>query len=439
MAVALNSYVAEAERMAAERRSDPRWLTSARRAALERFDRLGFPTTHDEEWRFTSVAPIADTNFAFAPDGAAGLAPNDVAALDWSHGQAVTLVFVNGRYAEGLSRVASLPEGVRIGHFGRALSETPDLFEAYLTRIADNDRHAFTALNTAFITDGAHVHVTDGTVVRTPIHLVFLAAGEQAAPTMAHPRVLLVLGANSEATVVETYASLGRDRYLTNAVTEIVAGEGATIHHYKVQRESPASFHVGAIYLRGAKDATLACNSIAFGGALVRNDVNAVLDGEGGHCTLNGLYLADGTRLVDNHTTIEHARPHCASREVYKGIIADRARAVFNGKIVVRPDAQKTDAKQTNKALLLSEEAQINTKPQLEIFANDVKCTHGAAIGQIDEEAIFYLRARGLGVQEARHMLILAFAGDVVHQMGLESLRADIDAELVRRLPESRP
>jgi Fe-S cluster assembly protein SufD len=438
MAVALNSYIAEAERVAAERRNDPDWLISARRAALDRFDHLGFPSTHDEEWRFTSVAPIADTSFALASAGSARLTVNDVASFDWSRGGAATLVFVNGLYHEGLSQRTPLADGIRIEHLGRALGESSELIEKHFARVADSDRHAFTALNTAFTTDGAYVRVPDGTAVRAPIHLLFLSTAEPAGPTMAHPRVLVVLGSNSEATIVETYGSLGTERYLTNAVTEIVAGEGATLHHYKVQRESPASFHVGAMYLRGAKDATLACHSIAFGGALVRNDVNVVLDGEGGHCTLNGMYLADGARLVDNHTTIDHARPHCASREVYKGIIADRARAVFNGKIVVRPDAQKTDAKQTNKALLLSAEAQINTKPQLEIFANDVKCTHGAAIGQIDEEAIFYLRARGLGEQEARHMLILAFAGDVVSQIGLESLRADIDAELVRRLPESR-
>jgi Fe-S cluster assembly protein SufD len=218
----------------------------------------------------------------------------------------------------------------------------------------------------------------------------------------------------------------------------MVAGDNATITHYKIQREHPDSFHMAAMYLHAARNSTVASHSISLGGALVRNDIVAVLDGEGAHCTLNGLYLSDGSRIVDNHTTIDHAKPHCDSREVYKGILADRARAVFNGKIVVRPDAQKTDAKQTNKALLLSEDAQINTKPQLEIFANDVKCTHGAAVGQMDDDAIFYLRARGLGAAQARDMLVHAFAGDVLNHMPLAPLRARIDEELSQRLARWR-
>src|SRR5690349_6391462 len=238
---------------------------------------------------------------------------------------------------------------------------------------------------------------------------------------MAHPRVLVAAGASSQATIVESYGGVGAS-YWTNAVSEISADENATVHDHKVQRERVDSFHVGSTYVRAAKDANVLSHSISLGGALVRNDINVVLDGEGAGCTLNGLYLSDGSRLVDNHTSIDHARAHCASREVYKGILADRARAVFNGKIIVRPDAQKTDAKQTNKALLLSEDAQINTKPQLEIFANDVKCTHGAAIGQMDDEAIFYLRARGLDERQARRLLIRAFAGDVLSQMALAPL-----------------
>ena len=314
--------------------------------------------------------------------------------------------------------------------------------EAHLARIAPVDRRALTSLNTAFLADGALVLVPDRTIVPKPIHLVFLSVGESR-PTMTHPRVLVVMGATSEATIVESYgalrrssevASRGSRRYLTNAVTELVAGENATLTHYKMQREHADSVHMAAMYLRVARDSTVACHSISLGGALVRNDIVAVLDGEGAHCTLNGLYLSDGSRLVDNHTTIDHAKPHCDSREVYKGILADRARAVFNGKIVVRPDAQKTDAKQTNKALLLSEDAQINTKPQLEIFANDVKCTHGAAVGQMDEDAIFYLRARGVGAAQARDMLVHAFAGDVLNQMPLEPLRARVDQELGQRL-----
>jgi len=438
MLAVIDSYLAEAERIGAERRRDPAWVARIRREGLERFHALGFPTTRDEEWRFTSVAPIAEGRFALAEDGALSARRDDLAPFEWRGDLAATLVFVNGRYAEAISNAGRLPRGVRVESLAAALPRPTTELEAHLNRVAIGDRQAFTALNAAFLVDGAFVHVPASTIVEAPIHLLFLSTGE-AQPTMAHPRVLVVLDTNSQATIVETYGGgAGAHGYFTNAVTEVVTGENAILNHYKVQRENPSAFHVGAMNLRAAKNAHVACHSISLGGALVRNDVMAVLDGEGAGCTLNGLYLSDGTRLVDNHTTIDHAQPHCGSREIYKGILAGRARAVFNGKIVVRPDAQKTDAKQTNKALLLSEEAQIHTKPQLEIFANDVKCTHGAAIGQMDDEAIFYLRSRGLSEHEARHVLIRAFAGDVLNQMPLEPLRLCIDAELVRRLPEWR-
>jgi Fe-S cluster assembly protein SufD len=436
-ATSLDSYVAEAERAAAARREiDPAWLTGARRQALERFSALGFPTTREEEWRFTSVAPIAESRFVLATNGAAGLNPQDVEPLRVPGGTVATLVFANGRYVPALSEIGRLPDGVRIGSLAAAIGD--NLLETHLTQAAAFDRHPFTALNTAALADGAFVSVPEGTSIDLPVQLLFIStAGERDKhETMSHPRVLVVAGAGSRASIVETYA--GTSRYFTNTVTEIFAGENARLDHYKLQQESAAAAHIGSTYVRAARDAAVTAYSISFGGALVRNDVIAVLDGQGGECTLNGLYMGEGRALVDNHTTIDHARPNCSSREVYKGILTDHARAVFNGKIIVRPDAQKTDAKQTNKALLLSEGAQINTKPQLEIFANDVKCTHGAAIGQIDDEAIFYLRARGLGEQEARRILIRAFAGDVLGRIPLVALGARLDQELMRRLLAGR-
>jgi Fe-S cluster assembly protein SufD len=438
MAITVDPYFVEAERLAAARSGDADWVKRARRDALGRFEALGFPTTRDEEWRFTNVAPIAHARFTIPADGGSSLRSADIAAFEWPGERAATLVFVNGRCVEPASTVRGLPKGVRVESLAQALGRRDTGGEAYLTRLAAAERHAFTALNTAFVADGAFIHVPDSTVVEAPIHVLFLSAGG-AQPTMTHPRVLVVLGANSRAAVVETYGAVHAERYLTNTVTEVVVGESATLDHCKIQHEHPSSFHIGAMYLRAAKDASLACHSASFGGALARNEVSAVLDGQGARCTLNGLYLGDGTRLVDNHTTIDHAQPHCGSREVYKGVLADRSRAVFNGKVIVRPDAQKTDAKQTNKALLLSEDAQINTKPQLEIFANDVKCTHGAAVGQIDDEAVFYLRARGLGEQEAHHMLIRAFAADVLNQIPIGPLRTRLDEDLMRRLPGGRP
>jgi Fe-S cluster assembly protein SufD len=435
MAHLLESYVAEAERAGAARReSDPAWLTDARRQALERFAALGFPTTREEEWRFTSIAPIAETPFVLASNGASTVQPRDLEPLRLPGDTAATLVFANGQYVPALSDVGRLPQGVRIDNLARAVAGPGTDVERHLTRAVDAGRHAFTALNTASLLDGAFISVPDGTSVERPIHFVFLStAGERA--TMAPPRVLVVMGAESRATIVESYAATHASRYFNNAVTEVFAGENARLDHYKLQQENAAAAHIASMHLRVARHSTVTCHSISFGGALVRNDVIVVLDGEGAECTLNGLYLGEGRTLVDNHTTIDHARPHCASREIYKGILADHARAVFNGKIIVRPDAQKTDAKQTNKALLLSEDAQINTKPQLEIFANDVKCTHGAAIGQMDDEAIFYLRARGLDQHEARRILIRAFAGDVLHRIPIAALGARLDEELMRRLP----
>ena len=435
MATMIDSYVAEAERAAsAGRQADPAWLTETRRHALERFTALGFPTTREEEWRFTSLAPIAERRFVLAKNGASALRPQDLDPLRLPGTTAATLVFANGRYVPAASDIRGLPPGVRIDSLGVAMSQPANAIEKHLTRAASADRHAFTALNTAFLLDGAFLSVPDGIQVETPIQFVFVASGDEP-ETLAHPRVLVVMGAGSKASIVESYGGAHASPYFTNTVTELFAGEDATLNHYKLQQESAACAHIGAMYVRAARNSTVTCHSISLGGSLVRNEVIVVMDGEGAECTLNGLYFGDGRTLVDNHTTIDHARPHCASREVYKGILADHARAVFNGKIIVRPDAQKTDAKQTNKALLLSEDAQINTKPELEIFANDVKCTHGAAIGQMDEEAIFYLRARGFGEHEARRMLIQAFAGDVLSRIPIGTLGARLDQELMRRLP----
>ena len=408
---------------------------------MERFQSLGFPTTRDEEWRFTSVAPIAETTFALATNGQARLGEADLAPFRLADAAGAEIVFVNGRLAAGLSNVGRLPAGVRVESVASVLNARAGEIEPYLARLAVFDRQAFTALNTAHLTDGAVIQVPANTVVASPIHILFVSIGGAGTadlrPTVAHPRMLVVMGENSQASIVEGYVGSQDQRYFTNTVTEIVLGENAVLDHYKLQRESLQSYHIGTMHVRAARSANMSSHSISLGGLLVRNEVVAVLDGEGIECTLNGLYLGDEQRLVDNHTTIDHAKPHCGSREIYKGILADHARAVFNGKIIVRPDAQKTDAKQTNKALLLSEDAQINTKPQLEIFANDVKCTHGAAVGQMDDEAIFYLRSRGFSEQQARQLLIHAFAGDVLNRMRLESIRSRVEEVLLRQLSRS--
>ena len=313
------------------------------------------------------------------------------------------------------------------------LANDPGTVQPYLSQLA-GPNGAFTALNTAFFRDGFFLSIPPNAVVETPIHLLFLSTAPGEA-TMSHPRLLIVVGENSQVRLIESYGGPDGHLYLTNAVTEIVAGPHAVVDHYKLQRESLQGFHIGSMHIHGQRSSTCSSHSLALGGALVRNEVTTVLNGEGVDCTLNGLYLANGQRLVDNHTTIDHAKPHCSSHEVYKGILGGRSRAIFNGKIIVRPDAQKTDAKQTNKALLLSDDAQINTKPQLEIFANDVKCTHGAAVGQLDEDAIFYLRQRGLDSRQARDLLIQAFAGDILNRIKIEPLRAQLEKTLLAQLP----
>ncbi len=413
----------------------PRWLQDLRERGAVRFSALGFPTVRDEEWRFTNVSPIANAEFAPAgADSVKRVSEETLARCVYSDAPN-RVVVVNGRFAAELSRVHGLPPGVRVGSLAAAVSEHADVVPRYLGQLADFGTKAFTALNTALAVDGVYVHIPDGVVLEQPLHLLFVSTqGSTPLPIMSNVRVLIVAGDRSQSRIVETYVGTGGAAYFTNAVTEVFAGEGAVVDHYKVQQESFEAFHVASMHLHAGRNANISSHSFSLGGKIVRNDVAAVLDGEGAECTLNGLYLADGDRLVDNHTVIDHAKAHCPSHEIYKGILGGKARAVFNGKIVVRQDAQKTDAKQTNRALLLSDNASINTKPQLEIFADDVKCTHGAAIGQLDEDAIFYLRARGLTYFEARDMLIHAFAGDILDRVKVEPLRAALEGELYAQL-----
>jgi Fe-S cluster assembly protein SufD len=422
-------YLSAFEQLERDAAAAPAWLRDLRRAGIDRFSAVGFPTTKNEEWKHTSVAPIAGTAFELAANGAARVSSADIAAFDLGDAVAARVVFVNGRFAPALSAARELPSGAVVSSLAAALKGEPGRIEGLLGRLARHENSAFTALNTAFVSDGAFVSIPAHAVVEGVIHLLFLSsAGSQA--TVSHPRVLIVAGENSQLRLVESYEGIHGGRSFTNAVTEIMVGQNAVVDHYKLQRELVDAYHVAAMHVKTVRGSTFSSHSLAFGGAIVRNDVTVVLAGEGGDCTVNGLYLSDAQRLVDNHTTIDHAMPHCDSHEIYKGILGGRARGVFNGKIIVRPDAQKTDAKQTNKALLLSDEATINTKPQLEIFADDVKCTHGATVGQLEEDAIFYLRSRGLSYQDARDILIHAFAGDILNRVRIEPLKAQLEATL---------
>ncbi len=419
-----------------KRGSDPAWLRPIRKAAIASFAELGFPTTRHEDWKYTDVAPIARTAFlpAYRGGGSPAVDPPDLAVFDFGGAGGHRLVFVNGRYNSPLSDVGTLPRGVTVGHLANAIASDQETVKKHLARHAAYNAHPFTALNTALFEDGALIALPRGVLVDQPIHVVFLST-PGAEPTVTHPRLLLVAGANSQATIVETHAGLGSGVYFANAVTEIVAGEGAVLDHYKIGREDETAYHVGDLHVNQRRSSHVTSHVVTLGGALVRNNMHAFMDDEGCECTLNGLSVLGGTQHVDNHLRVEHTKPHCNSREYFKNVLDDHSRGVFRGRIVVHEGAQKTDAKQTSMTLLLSENAQAESRPQLEIFADDVRCTHGATIGQVDDEAIFYLRSRGIEPEAARSLLVYAFASESLGQIRVAPLRNQLEQLLFERLP----
>jgi Fe-S cluster assembly protein SufD len=415
----------------------PAWLAEARRAAFRRFQELGFPTPKNEDWHYTSVAPIAESAFPTLRTPSDTVTAADLAPYTVGHAEWPMLVFVDGCFAPALSTPAErLPDGVRLMTLAAALrgeaGDLGDLLEQHLTRAATWGEHAFTALNTALMTDGAMLHVGTEMVVDTPIHILHVSDAVAARSTK-HPRTLIVAGRHSKATVIESYVGLGEASYFTNAVTEVFVDDGATLNHHKIQRESPRAFHVGTIDVRQGRDSHFISFSFAVGGALSRTNIYTLLGGEGCGATLNGLYMLDGTQHGDHQTRIEHAEPNCFSREVYKGLLDGSSHGVFNGKVYVHPVAQKTDGKQENNNLLLSDTARVDTKPQLEIFADDVKCTHGATVGRLDETALFYLKSRGVNADVARQLLTYAFAADVLETIELEPLKESLEALTLAR------
>ena len=415
----------------------PSWLFPIRKAGISRFAELGFPTVKDEDWRFTNVAPIARLPFQplFGPSRER-LDPATLGRFSFGSLKASRLVFMDGHFSPELSDILPQPEGVRIGSLAAAFETDSALVEKHLSRYIGPDHTAFTSLNTAFFHDGAFIHVPAGKAVADPVHLLFVSTSKEAGAT-THPRNLIIADKGSKLTVIESYVGTVNGPYFTNAVEELVIGEGALVEHCKFQDESPEAFHVAAIQVQLARGCNFIAHSIATGGRLSRNNIWTNLAAEGVECVLNGLYLTKDDQLADHHMIVEHAKPHCNSHEYYNGILDGRSRGVFHGRILVRPDAQKTDAKQTNKNLLLSEDATVDTKPQLEIYADDVKCTHGATIGQLNDESIFYLRARGIGLETARQMLIHAFAGEIIDRIRFAPLREEMDRIIWDRLEQN--
>jgi Fe-S cluster assembly protein SufD len=412
----------------------PPFVRSLRLSAITRFETLGFPTTRNEDWHFTSVAPIAEGSFTPLTNETGRVSPSQLEPFGFGAGWH-TLVFVNGRFSPSLSSGPALPDGVTVLPLARAYDELPILVDQHLGKIASYDAHTFTALNTAFINDGAVVHVAKDVELALPVHLLFVSDAS-ASQGVAQPRNLIVLDRFAKATVVETYAGIADGAYFTNTVTESVIAEGATLTHLKLQRESASAFHVGTFDARQARDSHLFSFSFATGAALSRTNIYTELRGEGCGATLNGLYLGDRDQHIDHQTRIEHVEPNCYSRELYKGILDGNAHGVFNGKVFVHPEAQKTDGKQTNNTLLLSDRARIDTKPQLEIFADDVKCTHGATVGRLDETSLFYMKSRGINARTARELLTYAFAADVLETIERAEVREGLEAATLQRYTE---
>jgi Fe-S cluster assembly protein SufD len=401
------------------------WLQKLRQDAFARFCEVWFPTTHDEDWRFTNVSAIAQTAFRLTRNRRVRLSQQELEPYRVA-GVACQLVFVNGHFARELSLLGKLPNGVRVSSLAGEISRNPGAIEPHLGRYLDFRHDAFCALNTAFVEDGAFVHIPRGTLVEEPICLLFVSTADDA-PSMSHPRNLIVAEEDSQATFVEDYVSLGGGAVFCNTVTELVAGDHTVLSHYMIEREHKQAFNISTLRIQQGRSANVVSHSVLLGGALVRNNVHPVLAGEGGECLINGLFIGNGHQHLDNYMLVEHASPRCASRQFYNGILDGHAHGVFHGRIIVHKDAQKTDAKQTNRNLLLSDDAQIDTKPQLEIYADDVKCTHGATIGQIEGDALFYLRSRGIDELSARKLLLFAFASECLDRMKQGPIRKHME------------
>ncbi|MEX2152178.1 MAG: Fe-S cluster assembly protein SufD [Gemmatimonadaceae bacterium] len=411
----------------------PRLVNALRRKAIERFMTLGFPTTRNEDWHFTSVAPIAEREFTFVAARTGDVTHADLEPFGFGGGEGWhSVVFVNGRFAPELSDLRHLDPRVRLLPLSDAWTVAPELTQKVGSILSDAEQHTFTMLNTAFMPDGFVIHVPKDVELKQPIHCLFVTDAH-AAKMVMHPRNLILIERHARATVLESYVSLAEAAYFTNAVTEVSVGEGATLAHYKIQREGRRAFHVGTIEASQARDSHYVSFSFATGGSLSRTNIYTKLAGEGCGSTLNGLYMLDSEQHCDHQTRIEHAEPNCFSREVYKGVLDGRSHGVFNGKVYVHPAAQKTDGKQTNNTLLLSKEAQVDTKPQLEIFADDVKCTHGATVGKLDDLALFYMKSRGMDAETARRLLIYAFAADVLETIEQQQVREGLERSTLER------
>ena len=421
-----NVHLSNFSRFATQEGAGQPWLEKLRREAIARFNQVGFPTRKVEAWRFTNIDPIIRTPFLLGDlegpdDGSAA-----VKKYTFGREASVELVFVNGRYVSALSRHGKLPRGAKVSSFAAALESEAETIERHLGKYAAIESNPFVALNTGFVGDGAFIHLPKGSVVELPIHLIFVSTAG-AEPTVSHPRVLVVSEDNVEATIVESYVGSGEGVYFTNAVTEFVTGADCRIDHCKLHQESLSAYHIATMQVDLGRASRFISHAATIGGKLTRNDLNVKMNGERADATLNGLVIIGGDQHCDNHTLLHHEKAHCPSHELYKHVLSGKSTCVFKGQIFVQKDAQKTDSKQSSKSLLLSDDAYMNSQPALEIYADDVKCTHGSTTGPVDEEAVFYLRSRGVSLEAARHLLTYAFAADITRRIRVAPVRRRLE------------
>jgi Fe-S cluster assembly protein SufD len=409
--------------------NQPEWLKNLRSEAFEYFTENGFPTPQNEEWKYTNIAPIGRENFETAAD--ANFTGEQIAPFVFDESQASVLIFTNGRFDKNLSKLDAL-NGAEILSFAEAATDVrfAEIFRAKLASLVEFDKNGFTALNTAFIGEGAFLFIPKNAKIEAPIQILFLTEEGK----VAFPRVLIVAEAFAEATIIETYVRLAETKYLTDAVIEISLADETKLNHYRVQRESHEAFSVGTMGAEIHRGSIFDSTNITLGARLSRHDINVKFNAEGGEAFVDGLYMVGGEQHADTHSIIDHRLPNCTSHQTYKGIVDGKARAVFNGKVFVRENASGTDAQQSNKNLLLSNDARVDTKPQLEIFNDDVKCAHGATVGQLEEEELFYLLSRGLNDALARNLLTYGFAEEIVNKIEIQSIKKQLDEAVLTRL-----
>ena len=431
MATDHSSWTQQHQKFEADLNGHSGSLQTLRKTAITDFDRLGYPTTADEAWKSVNLSSLTTPDFQ--PATSVDIDPATLEPFIYTDQQGLRLVFINGHYSADHSSTSDLPSGVTIDSLAKH-HDNP-LVQEHLGKVASTSDLAFTALNTAFLFDGAFIHIPRNVILDTPLHLLFITA-DATTPIASHPRTLVIAESNSQLSLTETFAGLNTAKYLTNSVTEIIAQDNAHIDHVRLELEGDQSLHIANLKANLGRSSNLVSHNFTLGGAFIRNDISAHLIGEGSEATVNGFYVLEDDQHLDNYTLLEHAEPHCPSHELYKGILGGSARAIFRGKIHVHQKAQHTDAYQQNENILLSDNARVNAKPQLEIYADEVKCSHGATIGQLDENALFYLQARGISKPEAKRILLRAFADDVVNRVAYEPTKSHlselIDAKLDR-------